>query len=557
MRSRLASLGFAMALEPVPNFKDIDPKVFDSHEANTGAPVAEHREWLRKTTSSHTVGRSAHNSGRATAIPSSPFSSRPVKRQRLDSPMHGDMHLDPPVSRDVMPPPPKPLSRMQSVRKIFPSWRKKFSNGRSTPMSGNDYRDNSSMQTYGTLNRQSDGEDRPPTRYGLPNNAPLMSGALPPELSMQDSKTPKSQMLSSVGLPRSGSDFTFRAPSPLKRNKGSNGYQPSPLPNEPSYMRLMDGLSRDTGLELGLRDPRVETMEDYDNSVRTEQNVDIYAENRLSQDHDSPTRWPLGHPFLHQAPPGPSSLASVQPEPPRFSPTHGFFRRPETQTNGLLTPEYNGSQRAGFPAENVVSPFFERSHDRAPPQARAGFAEPQDSLRRFGTSQSHSVGKSGPQAGWHKPPSLNGLSFFDSPVNSHNQPIQYNYDLEPVRPIFSSRYYGARDLGPREFGTHVGTSGPDTSWNKLLPSRRHFVSSQSGNALPALQRSTYTRSYQLPSAMPSSVPYHLPPRVRQWDALHRTGVRSSRHAYRSEMVDPRPRPMESRSYASGRHRSRR
>ena len=55
MQERLRQLGFAMTLEPIPNFEGIDPHAFDSDEAlpeDIGHPGAK----LRTTASSHTVG---------------------------------------------------------------------------------------------------------------------------------------------------------------------------------------------------------------------------------------------------------------------------------------------------------------------------------------------------------------------------------------------------------------------------------------------------------------------------------------------------------------------
>ncbi|KAF2027821.1 hypothetical protein EK21DRAFT_25968, partial [Setomelanomma holmii] len=133
MRERLASLGFAMALEPVPNLKSFDLDTLDDDGGMNARHIGDTVPSQRKTTSSHTAGRSAHTSGGAQPGPSSPLTQRPMKRQRLESPLPHNMHVDPPTSRDAMPPPQKSLSKMRSVRKIFPSIKKRFTSGRSNP----------------------------------------------------------------------------------------------------------------------------------------------------------------------------------------------------------------------------------------------------------------------------------------------------------------------------------------------------------------------------------------------------------------------------------------
>ncbi|KAL1797313.1 hypothetical protein ACET3X_003919 [Alternaria dauci] len=257
MQERLRQLGFAMALEPIPNFEGIDPHAFDSDEAlpkGTRQPGAK----LRTTASSHTAGRSAHTTGRLGTASSSSFIQRPLKRQRLDSPLPNKMQIDPPSSRDAMPPPPKPMSRMQSMRKMLPSFRKKSSTGRSNPIVGDAFEDNDDVQMYDNAHWRDAGADRRSGHDGFRGETPCMSGALPVEQSFQVSDPRDSQPLPSTGLYDNQSDFTCRTSSLVKSDKQANGHRPVHLPTERSYIRLMDGLSSDNGVELGLKDPRMQ-----------------------------------------------------------------------------------------------------------------------------------------------------------------------------------------------------------------------------------------------------------------------------------------------------------
>ena len=87
MRERLASLGFAMALEPVPNHTQLTSD--DIHEIESIAEACtEDQRHLRIPPSSHTVGRTANTSGHTVNT-----QERPLKRQRVDSPLSTELRF--------------------------------------------------------------------------------------------------------------------------------------------------------------------------------------------------------------------------------------------------------------------------------------------------------------------------------------------------------------------------------------------------------------------------------------------------------------------------------
>jgi hypothetical protein len=527
-----------MPLGPVPNFKEIDPHAFDSDEALPGDHLGNSGASLRKTASSHTAGRSAYTSGRAETAHSSPFIQRPLKRQRLDSPLPGNMQIDHPPSRDAMPPPPKPMSRMQSVRKMFPSLRKKFSNGTSTPVVEDISEDNGDVQMYDNGHWQNTDDSRGPTRDGFRSETPYMSGALPIEQSAQAADPRGSQLLTSVGIHDNRSDFTFRASSPVKMHRQENGHKPVQLPTEPSYIRLMDGLSRDNGVELGLKDPRESSVRSYQDGVGNRQVTRDYQHQYEPQEVDNQKRWGLGHPFMHQSPIGSFVSVDVRQNLPTYHKTDGYTNRVYTQPAfGPSTLALRRHHHPGHQIESVVSPFFRSSQNQAPVYSRPSLAEPQDSSNRSAAYQSQKSKMSARQAGWREPRSLNGLSFFDSPVNSRNEPIDLHQGrrLVELQPGPTSRHYQSRHLDSRGFITrpdtgrspYVGDSAYGSSQNRPYSQPPRY--SQAAISLPSFNRSSVSRIGQMPSIISSGrSPAHAQP---QWENLQRAGVRSSRNMF--------------------------
>ncbi|KAF1833353.1 hypothetical protein BDW02DRAFT_599148 [Decorospora gaudefroyi] len=543
MRKRLASVGFAMPLEPVPNFKGIDPHAFDSdeqcHRDHSGGSGA----FLRKTTSSHTAGRSAHTSGRAETASSSPFIQRPMKRQRLDSPLSGNMQIDHPSSREAMPPPPKPLTRIQSVRKMFPTLRKKFSHRWTSPVTEEITESQGDIQMCDNGYRQDIHENRDHPRDGSRSETPYMSGALPVKQPSQASDSRESQLLSSVGIRDNRPEFTFRASSPVKMDRQINDHRPAQLPSEPSYIRLMDGLSRDDGVELGLKDPRESSPRDCQDDGGNRQVTHVYQDLHEPQEESSQRRWGFGQPFMHQSPYGSSTSVAIRQSPPVYNQTNGYANRLHNQPSlGLTTPAPRRHGNPGHQIESVVSPFFRSSQNQAPIYSRSGFAEPQDSSSHSGAYRSQRPNISESQRGWREPRSLNGLSFFDSPVNSRNEPIYSNHGhmlVEPELPPRSARYQ-SRHLDSRGFiirpetgcSPYAGDNAYSSSQNRSSYAKQTPRFPQAVNSLPSFNASSHSRIGLALSPMPSITPGRSPARTQpQWESLQRAGVRSSRNAF--------------------------
>jgi hypothetical protein len=546
MQERLASLGFAMALEPVPNnFKALDPNALDDDEDNNSRYPEESGLSLRKTASSRTAGRSAHTSGNA-SVPSSPFMLRPLKRQRLESPLPRNMQVDQPTNRDAMPPPQKPISRMQSVtRKIIPTLRKKFTQGgRITPVVDNKHTIDGDIPMYGNGYSESSSHVQPADDRPYRGETPYMSGALPVDRPFQVSDSRGSQLFSSIGVENDRPGFTFRASSPVKTSKQNGSYQPVQLPTEPSYIRLMDGLTSDNGVELGLKDPRKNDSHTYQDDAYHMENgtrqVSLYQGSRQKhQEMDDQEHRRSRHPFRRQSPDGHYLSASHS-----LQPSHGYHAN-DYASRAYQDPPYNPTTPAprrdpSHHVESVVSPFVKRNYQNTPVFLKSRIAEPQDSSNRSVAYPSQKFRTNQLQAGWHEPRSLNGLSFFDSPVNSRNQPIQHNSNQRISARPPPSEPYQSRNLNSQGF-----IMKPETGQSPFLPdnaygfsrdrpsySRQQPVPSQPAITFPPYGRSSYTRRGHLPSTMPSVVSERSPVRTQpQWQALQRMGVRSSRHDF--------------------------
>ncbi|KAK1908447.1 hypothetical protein P3342_009296 [Pyrenophora teres f. teres] len=364
MQNRLAKLGFAMALEPISKFTGIDPHALDSDEDYPGEGNNDSTALLRKTASSHIAGRSVHTSGRPGTASSGTFFHRPMKRQRLHSPLPNKIQIDHSASRDAMPPPPKPLSRMNSVRKIFPSLRKKFSNGRATPVMGNISESTNDICVHANEHIQDNTFSKHQARDNLRSETPYMSGALPIQHPSKGSERRDSQLLSSVGINDSRSDFTFRASSPIKMDRQNNN-RGSQLPTEPSYIRLMDGLSSDNGVELGLKDPREDMAVEYQHEGGSRQVMHNCWDEEDLQEAGYQKRWNLGHPFMHQSPHEPSTSADIHQQHPSQHQTNRHTNRTYNQPLGPVTPAPRRQQSPGQQMESVFHSFRRLSVTKA------------------------------------------------------------------------------------------------------------------------------------------------------------------------------------------------
>ncbi|KAG9190554.1 hypothetical protein G6011_08642 [Alternaria panax] len=544
MQERLRQLGFAMALEPIPNFKGIDPHAFDS-DVPLPEDIGLSGAKLRTTTSSHTAGRSAHTIGRLGTASSGSFIQRPMKRQRLDSPLPNNMQVDVPSSRDAMPPPPKSISKMQSMRKMLPSFRKKSSMDRSNQITDNAFEDNGDVQMYDSGYWRDIEIDRRPGRDDFCGEKPYMSGALPVEQSSQVSNLRLSQPRPSMGLQGSQSEFTFRTSSPVKLDKQSTDHRPVHLPTERSYIRLMDGLSSDNGVELGLKDPRRQSNTTYrgNNEIRQVPHAYLNEDNLQGVDYDK--RWNFGHPFMHQSPVGSSTFVDVRNYPLSHHQTNGFSNRAHNISDtGPATPAPRWQQHRGRQIESVVSPYFRNSHNQLQIYSSPSRAEPQDSSNHSGGYQSQRSRMNRPKAGWVEPRSLNALSFFDSPVDSRNEPIEVDHRrrLVELASTLSSQQYSRRHLDSRGFITRPETGrllytndgAYSSPHNRTSYDRKAPIYPQAAIDVPSVHRLSHSRIGQVPSTMPSIITSRSSARAQpQWDNLQRAGVRSSRNAFGS------------------------
>jgi len=534
MKKRLASLGFAMALEPVPNFGG--PAANDlGHDIGTdGGHYGDSGASMRKTTSSHTAGRSAHTTGNA-AAPSSPLMQRPMKRQRVDSPLPAKLYVDPPTSRDAMPPPQKPVSRMRSVRKIFPTLRKKFAGGRSTPAPEVQCSNDDDVGMY-----EDEYSAQPQAQHDYRDDAPYMSGALPVERPSHASDNRASQLLSSVGIDSERPDFTFRASSPVKMSQQSSHHQPVQLPTEPSYIRLMDGLSRDNGMELGLKDPRDDGRSSYQTSEHNRQVASYDKDRHRYEESGGQEDWSLGPSSHRQIPNGPYFSAGSYLDSPQYTRTDKYHDRPsQGWAPNPVTPAPRRHQQPSPQIESVVSPHVQNSNHVISRISRHRIAEPQDSSHHSVASRSPGPQKVGPESHW-QPRGLNGLSFFESPVLSRRPPVPHSYQRQQSNRPPPSSQYQSRNLDPDGFITRPEAgqspffrdSAYGSSRERPIYSRQQHTQPKGTILFPSFSRSSYPRAGQAPSAMPSIVSGRSPVRTQpQWQALQRMGVRSSRHEF--------------------------
>ena len=527
MRERLASLGFAMALEPVPNHTQLTKDDIHEIESITEAYTEDQRH-LRVPPSSHTVGRTANESDHA-----SNSQERPLKRQRIDSPLPRDMQTDAPSSRDIMPPPAKPLSRMRSVRGLIPTIRKKFTNSRSSP----------------TNARNSSGEVRPyRKKTNLPGNQPTdrerWGGESRPHSDVSNlrpevpcnipTQTPSAQFqgMGFAGSEADMTEFSFRAPSPVK-----NRDRPVQMPTEPSYIRLMDGLSYDNGIELDLKDPRLDTRNRQTVDTLTTQSPTPTRKKSKDADFGPRARWALGHAFLHQSPNGATRPSNGQKRSsPQKSPK-GFFSRAQYDhpvDNDRMSPtQLRQPERQ---TQDVVSSFFGSSQYDAPTTSQPKETEFQTSLHRFASSRSpmrlppYGPGEQSSRSekerhliySPHDPRTAPLL--YREPWQSSSQDASQSHQMPSARgiqPVEQSSFLFQTDrrLSPQ----HVTSSSPRRQ--QQADSFRARIPNASFN--PALP----PRIRRLPSAKPGIISSNSARSRTQWDTLQRAGVRSSRQTH--------------------------
>lgn len=526
-----------MALEPIPNHSQLTSDDLDDIENVAGASSEDGRRF-HKSSSTHTAGRSAHTSGHGAVTHPFASSDRPMKRQRIDSPLPRDMDIEPPSSRDVMPPPTKRLSRMRSVRGLIPSLRKKFSSGRTTPKGYRNH--NGDVQMYGNGHwGHAEGsridDDMTSPSHDMRGETPYMTGALPIESALNESHG-----FISAEPHTNASHFTFRASSPVKMSDGKGDHQPVQLPTGPSYLHLMDGLSRDNGFELGLKDPRQATQGQYQTNNTVRPPVVTPQSQRQTLGSYSQQRWGLGHAFLHQSPKGPPKLADQQ-QSPLFGNSNGHFSRAQYEPSlAVSTPAANQLQQPVHQIENVVSPFFGCSHHDAPATAHPRITETKTSSIRSGVYQSRRCPTSQQTpVEWRDSRTLNGQSIVDTHLTSRNEPIMHQENRQPLRNVYNEAHragpYGfVKRPDARQLPSIRDSGYGPSSHDRLTISRQEQVQVQPARSFKSFPQASPSRLGQLPSAMPSMVSSRSPVRNRtQWETLQRAGVRSSRQTHRN------------------------
>jgi hypothetical protein len=534
-----------MALEPVPNLKGFDLDALDDDGGMNGDYHDTPGGSMRKATSSHTAGRSAHRSGNATMAPSSPFMHRPLKRQRVESPLPKHMQVEPTTSRDAMPPPQKPLSRMRSVRKMFPTLRKKFTSGRVTQASDYDVRSGDDVQMYGDEGHGSTARD------DLRDETPYMSGALPVVSPSRGSNRRGPEQLSSVGVDNNATDFTFRATSPVRVNQRSNNHQSSQLPTEPSYIRLMDGLSQDNGFELGLKDPRGENPNTHQFEEEFRQ-VKSYGQNPRSYGGTSHKEFRNPEQLSqHHSSHDPYLLAGSHRGSVRTSRTNHYHDSiSQESSNNPVTPAPRRYVQPGHQVENVVSPYVQRNNRTPSHFSRPRIAETQDSSNHFAGYRSREPRIIEPETSRHELRGLNGLSFFESPVIFKDRSYRGHYERQHIDRPPPARHYQSRNLSSSGliirpevarspfFRDSDSDSDSDSAYGSSRPQPSYSTPQQvySNPTVPfpssSFSNPSRSRTGQIPAAMPSIVTGRSHVRTQlQWEALQRMGVRSSRHEF--------------------------
>lgn len=524
MKDRLASLGFQMPLEPLTYKGQLCPLEDASHavEVHSGGSSTT----LGPTSSYDAIGRSAKTLvNPEAALSPNPLQTRPLKRQRIGYPQHEQnlrtypsqqRRLD---SRDLMPPPAKPLSRMRSIKKFFPTFRKKPHDRTPPILSENPAFNNvqhtqdvqmledESWENLAPGAGRSESLKRPSTRYSYSqSDTPYMTGALPAGQNPRMTSSPQPSILSNIGANSKNAEFSFR--SSIKPTV----QQMNPLPSEPSYIRLFDGLNHNSDFDFGLADPRQSGADQYQPHNRNRQYPEAH-DSRPQHGIDAPKRWSFGHAFLHQSPNGASSSAYPHPDPLRSNPaSHDANDWPSQEPINPITPVPARSQQQTQSGESVVSPFFKSSNRNSHVLQRARVAEPEDSsLHHSDAYQFRRRPVPANQTDWREPRTLNGLSFFNSPLNGRHEAIDHRFSYVNADPFMlqeQSYKSSGRSLHPRQ---------PAAASRSAIP----FLS---------LKRSSNPQAAPLPSPMPSIVASERP--LLRSSSAHRNnlanaGVRGS------------------------------
>ncbi|KAF2737262.1 hypothetical protein EJ04DRAFT_431119 [Polyplosphaeria fusca] len=535
MRDRLATLGFALPLEPVAY--DKQPYPFDGDGNVILDCDATNNEALKRATSSYTAGRSAETTANLGQIVSSSPNARPRKRLRQVS-GHDEQiiyALEPSnrgSSREQMPPPPKPMSRIKSIKKIWPSIRNRVANGRSSPaltgetlMTDAPGCDNGQWHDVGQPVAFTSGADRPQTREETMQDAsPYMTGALPAGHPVPTDDSPEPQSIDS------------RA----RRSDTSSGYRPSNLPtknqqaglpNQPSYIRLFDGLSRNTGFDLELDNFGQEAASECHAAAGLGAKTDKKQSNGYERQHL----------------PGSRRGATANEHQNLFHSIPQTAHMHDGSRATVVNPVTLAPQRPRQPkqrVESVVSPFFRSSQHYGKVASKAGVNQRDHSSPASDVYQYQRPTRARAKTDWREPRSINGLSFFDSPRNTRNAPIEYEPAYTQHSPAAHFTTSQTRNINSQGFMIRPDTGrypwrGDSAYGSAFSHPYARQASERTHSAIPfplAPPRASYSQAAPLPSAISSIVSsnrFTRPPSRINLDSLSHAGVRSSRpsHGY--------------------------
>lgn len=530
MQKRLASLGFAIPLEPIPHCTQLTSDDLHEIESIAGTYVEDDGR-IQESQLDYTVGRSAHTTGHH----SSPH-DRPLKRQRVDSPLPSDMQIDIPSSRDMMPPPAKPLSRMRSVRGLLPKMRKKFSSNHSSQRGPQINGDGARLLTDKQIRASRAGPEDQERQVGGSHHInaqdseahiPYMTGALPTEGSSE-----KLRVFGKRRTEDDTSEFSFRAASPVKMSDRKNLMQTTPLSAEPSYLHLMDGLSNNNNVDFSLRDPRDNVAEGYGISDIAKPSNASQQNQHRGEEFPSQRRWRFGNPFLHQSPGDSTGQSNTQRITPLLTSPKGFFTRahydPSVSTATTISPQHQNIAN-----QNVVSSFFGGRQHGAYTAPRPSNTETQTSSHPSIVSQSqtnliaHNSSELRRQSSTSKP-SLN-----KSLQGAQHTPISGERHWQAPPHDFTQGY---SELFVRNVEHNLPTPSYTDNSNYASPRRAiHEVSHQRGTWIPSpASRSNSalcSRIGRVPSKNPPFISRYSDRNPIQWDTPPRMGVRSTRQSF--------------------------
>jgi hypothetical protein len=324
-------------------------------------------------------------------------------------------------------------------------------------------------------------------------------------------------------------------------NDRGSDLQPVQLPSEPSYIRLMDGLSRDTGFELGLKDPRENVTRTYHLTGEHRQVLCDGPGFREYEKSGNREDWSRGPPFQqHQSDREPSFTNGSSLESRRELQTNRYHNRThQNATHNPVTPAPQGYPQSGQQIESVVSPYVEGISRNTPQFLNPRIAEPQHSSNRSVDYRSRAFPRLDPTPRWSEPKGLNSLSFFNSPVIPERRSQQDSQECQQYNTAPLSHHQN-RNLNSSGFRNRPQAERSpffrDSAYGSSRDRPTHFehqrTQSNAAIPFPSFHRSQYSRTGQVPSNMPSIVSNRSPVRREsQWKTLQQVGVRSSQQKF--------------------------